>query len=60
LELKKKIIASSTTINVKLKSTSRSLEEVVVTSFGIKETKNLWAIPHKINATELTAAKLQT
>lgn len=51
-------IGASNTINVKLTSGSQTLNEVVITSFGIKrDKKSLGYSTPKIDAAELTAAK---
>lgn len=51
-------ITGSSTVNVKLVESSNTLEEVVVTSFGIKrDKKSLGYSTPKIDAAELTAAR---
>lgn len=51
-------IGASNTINVKLTSGSQTLNEVVITSFGIKrDKKSLGYSTTKIDAAELTAAR---
>lgn len=53
-----KTIGSTSVINVVLASNSQSLNEVVITSFGIKrDKKSLGYSTPKINAAELTAAR---
>jgi TonB-linked SusC/RagA family outer membrane protein len=55
---KQELLASSTSMNVKMKEDAQELEGVVVTSFGVKrDKKTLGYSTSKISSEELTAAK---
>jgi TonB-linked SusC/RagA family outer membrane protein len=58
MEAQTATVGASSTVNVKMQQVGKALEEVVVTSFGIKrDRKSLGYSTTKIDAAQLTAAK---